>query len=116
MNTFKIKTKVKDDKILIYLYGHLDAHYVEKFENELKKHINNGYYKILINCKNLNYISSAGMGVIMGYLEEVREKKGDIKLCSLNKTVYEIFDLVGFTEIYDFFDEEKEAIEKFNEL
>ncbi len=116
MNTFKIKTKTKNGILIIYPYGHLDAHHVEKFENEIKKHIKNKYYKILINCKDLNYISSAGMGVIMGYLEEVREKNGDIKLCSLNKTVYEIFDLVGFTEIYDFLDSEEQGLKKFNEL
>ena len=49
----------------------------------------------------------------MGYLDEIRENGGDIKLCSVAQRVYEIFDLVGFTEIYDFMDNEETAIAKF---
>ena len=52
----------------------------------------------------------------MGYIDEVREKGGDIKLCSLNERVHETFDLVGFTEIYDFVADEQAAIEKFKRL
>jgi anti-sigma B factor antagonist len=53
------------------------------------------------------------MGIIMGYLDEIREKGGDIKLCNVDQRVYEIFDLVGFTEIYDFLEDEETAIAKF---
>jgi anti-anti-sigma regulatory factor len=53
------------------------------------------------------------MGIIIGYLDEIREKGGDIKLCSVNDQVYEIFSLVDFTTIYDFLESEKIAIDKF---
>jgi anti-anti-sigma regulatory factor len=46
----------------------------------------------------------------------VREKGGDIKLCSLADRVYETFDLVGFTEIYDFVADEQVAIDKFSHV
>lgn len=49
----------------------------------------------------------------MGNLDEIKEKGGDIKLCSVNERVYEIFDLVGFTEIYEFLDTETDAKNKF---
>jgi len=52
----------------------------------------------------------------MGYIDEVREKGGDIKLCSLSERVHETFDLVGFTEIYDFIQNEQVAIEKFSHI
>ena len=61
----------------------------------------------------MNYISSAGMGIIMGYLDEIREQGGDIKLCCVCERVYEIFDLVGFTEIYQFLEDEESAIDAF---
>jgi anti-sigma B factor antagonist len=104
---------VVDNAAVIYPKGHLDAHNVERFEKEILKLMENHHYNIIINCKDLNYISSAGMGIIMGYLDEIREKDGDIKLCSVSDRVYEIFDLVGFTEIYEFLDEEEAAVEKF---
>jgi len=95
--------------------GHLDAHNVSRFEKEIVKFIRDGFFRIIINCVELEYITSAGMGVIMGYIDEVREKSGDIKLCNLNERVYETFDLVGFTEIYDFLANEEEALGRFKD-
>lgn len=113
MKSFYIRSKVLEDTAVLYPKGHLDAHNVDRFEKELLKLIGNHIVNIIVNCKDLNYISSAGMGIIMGYLDEIREKGGDIKLCSVDERVYEIFDLVGFTEIYDFLDTEESALAKF---
>ncbi|HLP61923.1 MAG TPA: STAS domain-containing protein [Candidatus Deferrimicrobium sp.] len=113
MKSFYIRSKVLEDTAVLYPKGHLDAHNVDRFEKEMVKLIGNHVVNIIVNCKELNYISSAGMGIIMGYLDEIREKGGDIKLCCVDERVYEIFDLVGFTEIYDFLDNEETAIAKF---
>lgn len=113
MKSFYIRSKVLEDTAVLYPKGHLDAHNVDRFEKEMVKLIGNHVVNIIVNCKELNYISSAGMGIIMGYLDEIREKGGDIKLCCVDERVYEIFDLVGFTEIYDFLDTEESAIAKF---
>lgn len=113
MKYFQIKSKLEDQVAIVYPKGHLDAHNVEKFEKELVKLIDKHIVRIIINCSDLNYISSAGMGIIMGYLDEIREKSGDIKLCGVSDRVYEIFDLVGFTEIYDFLKDEDTARRSF---
>jgi anti-sigma B factor antagonist len=116
MKHFYIRSKVDDKIAVLYPKGHLDAHNVERFEKEILKLVENKIVKIIVNCKDLNYISSAGMGIIMGYLDDVREQKGDIKLCSVNDRVYEIFDLVGFTDIYDFVEDEKVAVNRFQNV
>ncbi len=116
MKSFYVRSKTVDDIAVIYPKGHLDAHNVERFEKEILKQMGNNIFNLIINCKELNYISSAGMGIIMGYLDEIREKGGDIKLCSLDEKVYEIFDLVGFTEIYDFMDNEDASVEKYKNV
>ncbi len=116
MRNFLIKSKTVDNIGILYPTGHLDAHSVEKFEKEIVKMINGDIVNIVVNCSDLNYISSAGMGIIMGYLDEIREKGGDIKLSNVEERVYEIFDLVGFTEIYEFVENENSAIEKFSDV
>jgi len=116
MKVFQVRSRVMDSMAVVYPKGHLDAHNVERFEKEMIKLIGANVFNIVINCKELNYISSAGMGIIMGYLDEVREKSGDIKLCAVNTRVYEIFDLVGFTEIYDFLEDEETALKKFENV
>jgi anti-sigma B factor antagonist len=116
MKNFQIRSKIVNGVAILYLKGHLDAHQVARFEKEIVRLIRDSNFKIVINGQELNYITSAGMGIIMGYIDEVREKGGDIKLCSLGERVYETFDLVGFTEIYDFVADEQVAIEKFNHV
>ena len=69
---------------------------------------------ILLDCRGLNDISSAVLGAIMGLIETVREHGGDILLCSLQKNVFEIFDTLGFTQLYRVFASEGEALQRLN--
>lgn len=94
--------------------GYLDAHTAPELENAFNGLINDKQYKVVVNFSDLLYISSAGLGVFMAYVETMRENKGDIKFCSLKEDVYNIFDLLGFPLLYEFYKEEKEAIEKYN--
>ncbi|RKY86703.1 anti-sigma factor antagonist, partial [candidate division KSB1 bacterium] len=54
-----------------------------------------------------------GLGVFMGFIEEIRNNKGDIKLSNMTDKVFRIFDLLGFPSLYEIFQDEQEAIEKF---
>ena len=66
-----------------------------------------------MNFKDLSYISSAGLGVFMAFIEKVRENEGDIKLSTMSDKVFNIFDLLGFPLLYEIFNTEDQAIKKF---
>jgi anti-sigma B factor antagonist len=90
--------------------GFINAHTVREFEEALEALVQDGRYTILINCKDLNYISSAGLGAIMGLIESVREHDGDILLSNLQDNVFTIFDTLGFTQLYRVFGDEDQAL------
>src|SRR5664279_4835603 len=90
--------------------GFINAHTVREFEEALEGLVRDGHYTILINCQDLSYISSAGLGAIMGLIETVREHEGDILLSNLQENVFAIFDTLGFTQLYRVFPEEQEAL------
>ncbi|NOX89970.1 MAG: STAS domain-containing protein [Calditrichaeota bacterium] len=113
MNGFQVRHVAKDDVSILYLSGFLDAHTVPQFENALEEVIKKKRYKIVVNFKDLDYISSAGLGVFMGFIEEVRANGGDIKLSNLSKRVYKVFDLLGFPALFEIYDDEQEACSKF---
>lgn len=113
MSGFKVTRVDKDDVTVLYLSGFLDAHTVPDFEKALQEAINEKRYKIIVNFKDLNYISSAGLGVFMGFIEEVRANDGDIKLSNLSPRVFKVFDLLGFPALFEIFDDEEQAMEKF---
>ena len=116
MAEFSTSTKDAGDINVIYLNGYLDAHTAPVLENTFSDLIDKRKYSIVVNFKNLAYISSAGLGVFMAFIEKIRENSGDIKLTGMSDKVYNIFDLLGFPLLYEIFKNEDDAIKKFNEI
>jgi anti-sigma B factor antagonist len=113
MKNFKINHREVQSYDVLELSGELDAHTASQLENSLKKLIDQEKHQIIVNCQELDYIASAGLGVFMAYIEDVRSLGGDIKLSNMNKKVYNVFDLLGFPTLYDIVQQESDAIEKF---
>jgi anti-sigma B factor antagonist len=108
-----ISSRTVEEAIVIYPRGFINAHTVRDFEQELQRALDQGLFKIVINGADLSYIASAGLGAIMGAIEEVRENGGDIRIAALNATVFNIFDLLGFTHLYRIYNTENEALTSF---
>jgi anti-sigma B factor antagonist len=115
MAEFNTSIIEKGEVSVIKLKGYLDAHTAPTLENNFTELIEKDQYKIVVNFEELAYISSAGLGVFMAYIEKIRENNGDIKLTNMNDKVFNIFDLLGFPMLYEIFKSEEEAIGKFNE-
>lgn len=113
MDTFTIQRQDKDELSVLNLSGFLDAHTAPELEKQLDQLINEGRCKIIVNFANLNYISSAGLGVFMGKIETVRSMNGDIKMCKMTPKIFRVFDLLGFPTLYDIVQEEEEAVQLF---
>lgn len=114
-NPFTIKKETRDDLTIIELEGYLDAHTAPQFEQEVQEAIDGGHYRLIVDCARLTYISSAGLGVFMSFIEEVREQDGgDIKICSLSPKVKSVFEILGFAALYDLCDDVPDAIKRFS--
>lgn len=113
MSSFSIRNNTAGDIDILELVGELDAHTASRLEDSLKTLISASRHNIIVNCKDLAYISSAGLGVFMAYIEDVRSLGGDIKLTDMSPKVYNVFDLLGFPTLYDILDTQEEAVNKF---
>jgi anti-sigma B factor antagonist len=113
MKSFKIERRTNNGYEVIDLHGELDAHTASQLEEALQQLINNNKANIIVNFQRLDYIASAGLGVFMAYIEDVRSIGGDIKLTNMNSKVYNVFDLLGFPTLYDILDDEEKAVKKF---
>ena len=113
MSNFSVGFRSNGNVQVLALQGELDAHTASELEAAIQKCKEEQNYQIVINGENLQYISSAGLGVFMAYIEEVREEGGDIKIAALQPKVYNVFDLLGFPMLFDIVATEKEALAKF---
>jgi anti-sigma B factor antagonist len=110
MADLSIAVRQVGDVAVLLPSGFINAHTVRHFEEALEGLVQEGRYTILVNCQDLSYISSAGLGAIMGLIETVREHDGDILLSNLQANVFTIFDTLGFTQLYRVFGDEDQAL------
>jgi len=113
MSDFHIAQRQRDNVSVIELKGYLDAHTAPRLEETLQSLLNSSRYNIVVNCRDLSYISSAGLGVFMAFIEDVRKHNGDIKLSNMSPKVYNVFDLLGFPLLYEIVKDEHDAVQRF---
>ena len=113
MEEFNIELKNNQDITVIHLEGFLDAHTSSELEKCFEDLINDKRYQIVVNFHKLTYISSAGLGVFMAFIEPMRENQGDIKLSNMSEKIYNIFDMLGFPVLFEIYKDEAAALDKF---
>jgi anti-sigma B factor antagonist len=115
MDEFTITEKKAGDLIILYLSGFLDAHTSSLLEKKFEELLSKKLYKVIVSFSGLSYISSAGLGVFMAYIETMRSHSGDIKLSDMSDKIFNIFDMLGFPILFNILKNEDEAVNKFNE-
>ena len=101
--------------ILVVLSGVLDTNTARRFNEFLGDHIDEGRVKFVIDLANLKYISSAGIGVLVGSLNEVQEMDGDIRLLRVPLKILQIFDVLDITDLFNLYGEDTAAFLGFND-
>lgn len=112
-NTFSVARSQEGDVSILALNGYLDAYTAPQFEKAIQAEYDAGRVRIVVDCAGLTYISSAGLGVFMSFIEDVREAHGDIKICSVIPAVYQVFEILGFPELFEIVPGREEAMGKF---
>jgi anti-sigma B factor antagonist len=92
------KTKENQSDILS-LYGEVDASNSVILDEAIQEIVASGSKSLLIDGRNLEYISSAGLGVFMSYLEDFQEKGISMKICDLTPRVFEVFRILGLDQL-----------------
>lgn len=112
-NPFSIQRSSEGALTVLALDGFLDAHTAPDFEKAIQSEIDLGHRQFIVDGSKLTYISSAGLGVFMGFIEELREQGGDIKICGLSPKVDQVFDILGFHALYDIVPDVPAAVQRF---
>ena len=113
MSELSVESHEREGVVLLYPSGFINAHTVRLFEGALQQALDGGCYRIVVSGASLRYVASAGLGALMGVIEEVRTNGGDIRLAELNETVRNIFEMLGFNHLYRIFPSEQEAVQSF---
>jgi anti-sigma B factor antagonist len=94
-----IKRLQEDGTDVVALVGEIDASSSIDLDLAIAKSVGENFTKILIDCSALEYISSAGLGVFMSYIEEFKEKNISMVLFGMNEKVSNTFEILGLNEL-----------------
>ena len=93
-----------NDFKVVDLSGNLDTSTAPALETEMDKLIESQANKIVVNLKNLNYMSSSGLRVFLKTAKQIKAVNGSFKLCEPNETVKDILKISGFDTIIEVVD------------
>ena len=92
----------KDGKIIATLSGELDTAAAQETENALQPLLNSHGKDIVIDCTELEYISSSGLRVLLGILKQAQAVGSRVILKNVNDVIRDVLDLTGFISIFEF--------------
>ena len=111
--SFALQRNTSGDVTILALNGFLDAHTAPDFEKGVQQELDAGNVRLIADCGQLTYISSAGLGVFMSFIEDIREAGGDLKICNLAPKVAQVFEILGFGSMFEIVPTVEEAARSF---
>lgn len=109
----EIKNSLDNDIYTIHVIGEVDASSSIYLDESISE-ATNTYTKIMVNCEQLDYISSAGLGVFMSYINDMEEKGISLVIFGLSDKVRHVFQILGLDQLLKITDNEGEAKQLIN--
>jgi anti-anti-sigma factor len=101
---------------VLKLQGQLDAETFPRLQGELEQVVDSAAQpKVVLDCTDLEYISSAGLGVLSKMTKEFRDKEGDLRLAALPEKINSVVSLLGFDQVIKVFPQADDAVQSFGE-
>ena len=113
MKDFRIDQEPRGSVQLIHLSGSLDMYSFPRLEAQLNALFQEGRYYVVLDCRELDYIGSAGLGALIGFAKQAREHNGDVRLLNVPDRIYKIIELLGFTKVLSVHNTEEDAVASF---
>jgi anti-sigma B factor antagonist len=107
------KLKPDDDVLVIALVGQLDTESCDYFFRCLEGEIDNGHVKLIVDCRELQFISSMGLGMLLRAHSRMKQHGGDVKLARVIGTVAKAIQTVQLHKLLNVFPTVSEALEAF---
>lgn len=119
MSTSDLEINVKKLKraVLMTVEGRIDSSNASMLDGKLKETMNEGYSNVIVNLSAVDYMSSAGLRVLVSTSRECRKKRGDLVISMPSTRVAEVFKLAGLTTgstpLFTFYENDASAVGSF---
>ncbi len=96
--------------LVVSMKGYIDTYNAPHFQRRVTEVVNAGYIRLIFDFSGISYISSTGIGAFTQVLKNVKPRGGDMALVALIERVFEVFQLLGFSNFFNITDRLEEAV------
>lgn len=107
----QIELEEIEHRVILRISGRVDAASAPILERKINSLIEENHIHLLLDFNRVDYLSSAGMRVLLATLKNVKSKKGDLILFGVNEEVIDVIKMAGFDKIFRICSSEKEALQ-----
>lgn len=97
----EINKAISNQNVIITLKGRLDTMTATQLDDEAKSIDFDGVETVTLNLKDLEYISSSGLRVILALYKNLKSKGGNLKIVNVSNTIMELFSMTGMSDYLD---------------
>jgi len=108
-----VSEEKKGDVLILRIKGRMDSISCPFAERKVFDHINNGQNKLILNFSEVEYLSSAGMRMLLSTTKKLKATSGKMVLCSVAHNVMDVLKMSGFDHVIELSKTETEALERF---
>ena len=109
----KVDFTDQGDVKVVSLQGRLDTNNSPGVREALDKAVDDGARKLLLDFGGVDFVSSAGLRVLLAMAKRLKGIEGGLRVCSLNDTVSEVFEISGFDSLLQVFGDRNAALDGF---
>ena len=109
----EIKEEKKGDVLILHLHGRLDAVSSPTAERKIFDYINNGQHQLLLDFSGIDYLSSAGMRMLLSTTKKLKALSGKLVVSSVTQNVLDVLKMSGFDHVLELAPSEEEALRRF---
>lgn len=106
----QIHQKQDNDQLTIHIIGDLDASSSIQLDELLERAFEKKNYNIIVDFTDLNYISSAGVGVFISHLETIQAHQGNLTLINMKAHVYSVFEMLSLHKLINILNAENQSM------
>ena len=110
--SFSLNTRKAGDVVIVDMSGRLSiGEAVLLLRNTVRRFIEDGSLKFILNLGAVSHIDSAGLGELITIYTSIRNRKGDVKLLNLDKKAKDLLQMTKLLTVFDTYNDEAAAIQ-----
>jgi anti-sigma B factor antagonist len=107
-----VRFEVREGRGVVTVSGALNASSVDSFRDQCSRWMseNDAVRQIVLDLAAMEFVDSAGLGVLIALLKRVSERGGDIRIACLQKKARVVFEITRAYKLFEIFDSVEEAL------